>query len=353
MASAPNGACAKRCISIWPIAGSADLVWTQRCRITVPSRRTVTPAPAKAGGRFCDSDLLRTLLETSVGRCMAEGLVGGESFAVDSSFIRADANRQRFDLDTGALPTQAVIMDVETTTVTRQAEVLAAKRMLDRTRTHFDMHPDKLIADTGYGSAEMLGWLVEERGIAPHIPVFDKSTRTDGIFSRVDFVFNPDDDSYTCPGGKLLRHYRRIFDPPHRGVDDEGQKRYRSSKYDCDVCALKPQCTPKEPARKILRSIHEPARDVAHLKRILKLDRLRLRGANGARDEFYLAAMAQSLHKLAKLIPGPPLQRHPEAKGLCNQTYIASIRSCWLSFSTEWAHGCLYKQYVRPEISAP
>ena len=43
----------------------------------------------------------------------------------------------------------------------------------------------------------------------------------------------------------------------------------------------------------------------AHLKRILKLDRLRLRGPNGARDEFHLAATAQNLRKLAKLIPMP------------------------------------------------
>lgn len=43
----------------------------------------------------------------------------------------------------------------------------------------------------------------------------------------------------------------------------------------------------------------------AHLKRILKLDRLRLRGPNGARDELHLAAAAQNLRKLAKLIPMP------------------------------------------------
>ena len=45
-------------------------------------------------GRFRDSDLLRQLFETVVRRCMAEGLVGGEGFAVDASLIKADANRQ-------------------------------------------------------------------------------------------------------------------------------------------------------------------------------------------------------------------------------------------------------------------
>jgi len=105
--------------------------------------------------------------------------------------------------------------------------------------------------------------------------------------------------------------------------------RYRASKLDCDGCALKPRCCPNEPARKILRSIHEGARDMArdlsltdawltsrrerkkvemlfaHLKRILKLDRLRLRGPYGARDEFLLAATAQNLRKMAKLIKAP------------------------------------------------
>jgi hypothetical protein len=105
--------------------------------------------------------------------------------------------------------------------------------------------------------------------------------------------------------------------------------RYRASKLDCESCSLKPQCCPKAPARKIPRSIHEGARDMArdiaktegywtsrcqrkkvemlfaHLKRILKLDRLRLRGPNGARDEFHLAATTQNLRKLAMLIPMP------------------------------------------------
>src|SRR3546814_19662145 len=80
----------------------------------------------------------------------------------------------------------AVIVDVERSTAVRQAEVTAARTMLDRTHDRFDLWPERLIADTGYGSAEMLNWLVHERGIEPHIPVFDKSKSTDGIFSRED-----------------------------------------------------------------------------------------------------------------------------------------------------------------------
>jgi hypothetical protein len=205
--------------------------------------------------------------------------------------------------------------------------VLAAKRMIERTLERFDLYPERLIGDTAYGSAEMLDWLVDERGIEPHIPVFDHSKRTDGTFSRDDFTYHHADDTYRCPGGKILQHYRRRFTTPRPGVSKDNMLSYRASKHDCDICPIKPQCCPNAPARKVLRSIYEGARDMArdiakteayqtsrcqrkkvemlfaHLKRILKLDRLRLRGPNGARDEFHLAATAQNLRKLAKLIP--------------------------------------------------
>ena len=78
----------------------------------------------------------------------------------------------------------AVIVDVEATTTIRQAEVGAAKTMLDRTAEQFDLTPSRLVADGGYGSADMVGWLVDERGIEPHVNLIDKSERTDGTFSR-------------------------------------------------------------------------------------------------------------------------------------------------------------------------
>jgi hypothetical protein len=194
--------------------------------------------------------------------------------------------------------------------------------MIDRTMDKFDLYPERLIADSAYGSAPMLDWLVEGRGIEPHIPVFDKSARR-------DFDYDHKADAYICPAGKELRHYRRTFNKPRTGVDQQGLMRYRASKLDCDACALKPRCCPGQPARKVLRSIYEGARDMArdiaktdeyaisrklrkkvemlfaHLKRILGLGRLRLRGPCGVRDEFHLAATAQNLRKLAKLIPMP------------------------------------------------
>ena len=333
-------------------------------------------------GRFRDSDLLRRLFETVLRRCLDEGLVGGENFAVDASLIKADANRQKgiegdkwvapqaadravreylAVLDdaafgaasevtpkfispadpaarwTGAHGGQAffayatnylidtdhaIIMDVEATTAIRQAEVLAAKRMIVRTTESQALQPRRLLGDSAYGSAETLSWLVSERGIEPHVTVFDKSARTDGTFSREDFKYDSTGDVYFCPAGKTLT-------TTGTRVNDGATLLYRAGKTDCDACALKPRCCPKEAARKVPRSIHEGARDIAraiakswegrvsrrlrkkvemlfaHLKRILKLDRLRLRGPTGARDEFLLAVTAQNLRKLAKLIPIP------------------------------------------------
>jgi hypothetical protein len=188
----------------------------------------------------------------------------------------------------------------------------------------FDLYPAKLLGDSAYGSAEMLGWLVYEHGIEPHVTVFDKSARKDGTFSREDFTYDHERDVYVCPGGEMLTTTGTL-------VNDEATMFYRALQSDCAGCALKPRCCPNTPARKVPRSIHEGARDMAreiakswegrmsrrlrkkiemlfaHLKRILKLDRLRPRGPTGAHDEFLLAATAQNLRKLAKLIPMPSL----------------------------------------------
>ena len=201
--------------------------------------------------------------------------------------------------------------------------------MIERTLDRFGLYPEVLAADTAYGTAANLNWLLHEHGILPHIPVFDKSQRRDGSFPRDAFTFNHAANEYTCPAGKPLRKYWRTMSKPRFGVTKDGFIRYFARKADCQPCALKPQCTPNDGTRKITRHIYEGARDLAremantddyvtsqrrrkkvemlfaHLKRIMKLDRLRLRGPNGARDEFHLAAAAQNLRKMAKLIPNP------------------------------------------------
>ncbi len=342
-------------------------------------------------GRFRESDLFRRMFESVVARCIKEGVVGGDIFATDASIIRADANKQNStpkdewnpdNLDPNTVPRavkeylevlddaafgaasevkpkftshsdpasqwtgamkgpaffayatnylidtdNAIIVDVEASRAIRQAEIGATRTMIRRTRDKFDLYPEILTADTAYGSADNLNWLVNEEGILPHIPVFDRSKRMDGAFPATAFKFNHKENEYTCPGGKPLKKYWRKMAKPRSGVSKDGFMRYYARKSDCSTCALKTQCTPNQPTRKIARHIYEGARDLAreiattdayvdsmrrrkkvemlfaHLKRIMKLDRLRLRGPNGAKDEFLLAATAQNLRKLAKLIP--------------------------------------------------
>jgi hypothetical protein len=127
-----------------------------------------------------------------------------------------------------------VIVNVEATRAIRQAEVGAARTMLERTEDRFGLKPDYLTADSAYGSAESLAWLKQKK-ITPHIPVFDKSARTDGTFSRAEFTFDPDRDRYTCPAGKELVQFRRAYATPRTGITAEGTRLYRASKKDCDV----------------------------------------------------------------------------------------------------------------------
>jgi hypothetical protein len=216
-----------------------------------------------------------------------------------------------------------IVLDVEATPAHRTKEVDATKKMIERVEERFDVKPKHLIGDMAYGAAPLLGWLVEDKQIQPHVPVWDKAERQDGTLSRSDFQFDGESDRYTCPAGKHLHTTGR--------PTSDGTILYRSKNLECASCPLKPQCCPNTPQRKIARSIHEASRDVArtlanteayrqsrrdrkkvemlfaHLKRILKLDRLRLRGRSGAQDEFLLAATAQNLRRMARwLTPEAP-----------------------------------------------
>lgn len=324
-------------------------------------------------GRFRDNDTLRFVFEKVLARCISERLVGGEGFAVDASVIKADANRQRgvpggeadwsdtsisrpvreyLDAldeadperkipksisltDPGsqwtaapggpafyAYPTNylidieaGVIIDVEATRANRIEEVNSTKTMVERVEERFGLKPQRLIGDTAYGTGEMLGWMVEEKAIEPHVPVWDKTLRQDDTLSRWYFEWDAEANEYRCPNGKSLCTTGR--------ATAADTLIYRSSLYDCQGCELKSRCCPNTPTRKITRHLNEAARDVArqvattpeylqsrkdrkkvemlfaHLKRILRLDRLRLRGLSGAQDEFLLAATAQNLRRMA------------------------------------------------------
>jgi len=326
-------------------------------------------------GRFRESDVFRHVFEGVVQRCMTEGLVAGEGFAVDASIVKADANRRRgvpseegIDWSNPQLGTRAVreylqaleqegqigstpknisltdpgarwtaapgcpaffaystnylvdihagvIVDVEATAAHRTEENDATKTMIDRVEERFDLKPKRLVGDTAYGTAAMLNWLVNEKQIEPHIPVWDKSERDDGSFGLSHFAYDAATNRYTCPAGKLLK--------PSWRMKKKNPYNYRASQFDCQACPLKSKCCPNTPNRRISRNPFEPARDVArklgktaryqqsrndrkkvevlfaHMKRILRVDRLRLRGRTGAKDEFLLTAIAQNLRRLA------------------------------------------------------
>jgi transposase len=330
-------------------------------------------------GRFREAEAFRFVFEAVLKRCIDAGLIGGEGFAVDASVVKADASRQRHHDDDddwggggraireyldalheagssiGAPPKKVsqtdpmarwtaapggpayyaystnylidtdagIIVDVEATPALRSQEVRSTKTMIERVNERFGIKTSKLIGDTAYGTAEFLAWLVDDQGIEPHVPVWDKSVAKPGQFCRSDFRYDEAADQYLCPGNKALRTTGT--------VNKDGFLRYRVSKLDCRLCNLKEQCCPNVDHKKLMRSQHEAARDVAravartdayrrtrrqrkmvemlfaHMKRILKMDRLRLRGLTGAGDEFLLTATAQNLRRMAQWLgTGPP-----------------------------------------------
>jgi len=215
-----------------------------------------------------------------------------------------------------------VLAALEATPARTYDEVEATKTMIDRTGQCFDLKPKRLVADTAYGIGRFLGWLVKDKRITPHIPVWDKSEREDGTFSRSAFKWHRRANVYICPNKKILHTTGTI----HDGTT----LRFRASKSDCTGCPLKARCCPNMPARQIPRDIHEDARDVArrkmttkaflksrderkrvemrfaHLKTHHGFERLRLRDLSGARDEFHLAAIVQNLKTLALRLLKPP-----------------------------------------------
>ena len=217
----------------------------------------------------------------------------------------------------------AVIVDGEATPARTYDEVAATKTMIDRAERCFDLKPKRLAADTAYGTGRFLGWLVKEKKITPHIPVWDMSKRDVSTFSRSDFTFDGRRDIYICPAGKTLTTSGR--------VNTDHGIRYFASVPACRAWPRKAKCCPNMPSRRIVRDVNEEARDVArrqmrtkafarsrderkrvetrfdHVKTHHGFEQLRLRGRSGARDEFHLAAIVQNLKTLAlRLIKPPP-----------------------------------------------
>lgn len=225
----------------------------------------------------------------------------------------------RFSYETNYLvdDQNAIIVDVEATPARLSQEIVAAKAMLERSRDRVGFAPASLAADKSYGTAPFLAWLLE-RNVTPFVPVLDRKGQTDGKLTRDEFAYDRARDCFVCPEGHNL--ILRSITP------ETGVKRYRPSASACRHCPRKPDCTDGS-TRTLVRLVDEDARQsvrdlagtaayavararrkkvemlFAHLKRHLRLRRLRLRGLAGATEEFLLAATAQNLKRLVKLTP--------------------------------------------------
>ena len=343
-------------------------------------------------GRFRDSDALRHVFEAVLRRCMSEGLVGGEGFAIDASVIKADANRARGivaaspltgaqvkrrravreyleALDASAPEEQSaampkrisltdpaarwtaapggpafyaystnylidlragIIVDVEATPAHRTQEVESTKTMIDRVEQRLQLKPHRLVGDTAYGTAAMLGWMVEEKAHRAACAGLgqDRSARTTrsraatssgtkqpmstavrrdtrfaatGARSRSRTIPSPRTTrSSTDPARRLLElPAQAAMLPEHADPADHAQ--HPRSRTRCRA-----QDRNDAEYRRSRRERKKVEMLFATLKRILKLDRLRLRGLSGAQDEFLLAATAQNLRRMAKWLTLDP-----------------------------------------------
>jgi hypothetical protein len=156
-----------------------------------------------------------------------------------------------------------IIVDVQATPAHRTEEVDSTRTMIERVEQRFQLKPRRLVGDTAYGTAPMLGWMVNDKGIEPHVPVWDKAGRDDGSLSVSDFIWHEAHNEYRCPQGQPVRSDWRQFKNPRSRITKADTVIYRSSQMDCTTCAMKDKCCPNTSHRKIARSVHEDARDVA------------------------------------------------------------------------------------------
>ncbi len=333
-------------------------------------------------GRFRDSDIFRHVFEAVVRACMDAGLVKGEGFAVDASVMEADASRYHGlapgeidwsvperqtravveflsaldDEDPNAdrklpkviSPTDpcsawtakankrvqfgyglnymidvehAVIVDVEATPARTYDEVAATRTMVDRTQARFGLKPERLMADTAYGTGKLLARLLD-KNITPQIPVWERYERTDGMFSRRDFTYDAEHDIYHLSERSALENHAERSTMAVSGTTCHNPQiaAFANSRLDARArrSGRSHATSTRMPAITPARSMNTPEFDqssnerkkvemrFAHLKTHHRFERMRLRGLSGARDEFHLAAIVQNLKTLAIRIWRPP-----------------------------------------------
>ena len=313
-------------------------------------------------GRFRESGLFREIFEEIVRRCVLAGLVEGKNLAVDGTMIEANASPQSrvprtareylseleksnpvskpmtsttdpdavwakkvgpakmAYFDNYLIDTESrVILGVEATPALFHQETMAARKMVEQIQK-LGLKPESLGADKAYGSGEFLAWLLDH-GVQPHIAVIDRRHQTNGHFTRDQFRYEPAENAYYCPEGKVLsfRGRRR---------DSQGYL-YRSTESQCQGCPQKKRCTSgpyrrlfvheQESIRQTVRALagtpaYERSRRArykiealfAELKQRMRLGRLRLRRLWNVSEQFLLAATAQNLKRLVRFLMQQP-----------------------------------------------
>jgi hypothetical protein len=218
-----------------------------------------------------------------------------------------------------------VIVGVQATAARLSQESAAAREMIERSAERRGRFPQSVAADTTYGNGEMLAWL-EERDITPYIRVKESPAPKTDLYGIEKFRYTPETNTYTCPEGKQLTYL---------GVNARNRNHiYRATRKRCRDCRQKAQCTTGH-YRQIAIHVHEPARQrarerttvpafavaqcqrrkvealFAELKNQIGLRRVRLRRLKFVREQFFLAATAQNLKRLARflrmrtLLPAP------------------------------------------------
>jgi transposase len=331
-------------------------------------------------GRSQESNLFEQLFQRIVAKCLEVGLVRGDKLSVDGTFVEANACKESripreqlaeaaqvnrtvreylmelemqnpveepthsqdkvstTDPDStyatkGGTPARmgyynnylvdnhsCIIVGVQATGARLSEESRAAEEMITRFTRWQDKNPQSIAADASYGNGELLQWLMD-RQITPYMPTRDAVARTRSpLFGPERFTYQPESNSYLCPGGQQLNY---------GGRNDRNRAfAYIGTRPKCGPCPLKSQCT-RGAFRFLAIHMNEAARQrardlwntpefehaqrqrkkvealFAELKSQIGLRRLRLRRLKFVREQFFLAATAQNIKRLVRFLSGP------------------------------------------------
>ena len=215
-----------------------------------------------------------------------------------------------------------VILGVQATSARLSQESAAAREMITRSAERRGRFPQSVAADTTYGNGELLAWF-EERNITPYIRVKESPAPKTNLYGIEKFTYVAETNSYQCPEGKRLTYV---------GINAINRTHvYVATRKRCRDCPQKAQCT-RGHYRQIAIHVHEPARQrareratvpafaaaqrqrrkvealFAELKNQIGLRRVRLRRMKHVREQFFLAATAQNLKRLARFLRSRSLE---------------------------------------------